>query len=104
MYFDITRPTVFGYHLCPACVTHRGSFFHLLFYCSPKKKVWQGVIFKLLWPTTFIAKIKGAFFSLSFSYLWLMPSIVKEIDLNKTLFIPFSQIWLAPICGLYSTK
>ncbi|KAG2208827.1 hypothetical protein INT46_006133 [Mucor plumbeus] len=93
MLLHLVMPTVFDSPLCPVCVVSRDSSSHLLFHCPSKEKVWQGIIFESLWPTTSIGDIKEAFLSLDFSYLWYCQ--VKGIDSYKILLISLSQIWLA---------
>ncbi|KAG2200402.1 hypothetical protein INT46_009582 [Mucor plumbeus] len=92
-FLHLVMPTVFDSPLCPVCVLSRDSSSHLLFHCPSKEKVWQGVIFEFLWPTTSIGDIKEAFLSLDFSHLWYCQ--VKGIDSYKILLISLSQIWLA---------
>ncbi|KAK4517342.1 uncharacterized protein ATC70_000677 [Mucor velutinosus] len=66
---------------------------YLLFDCPSKEKVWQGVIFEFLWPTTSITDIKEALLSLDFSDIWY--SQVKGIRPYRVLLITLSPIWLA---------
>ncbi|KAK4513850.1 uncharacterized protein ATC70_005856 [Mucor velutinosus] len=86
-------PGVFESHNCPVCLSPNETASHLLFDCPPKEKVWQGVIFEFLWPTTSITDIKEALLSLDFSDIWY--SQVKGIHPYIVLLITLSQIWLA---------
>lgn len=63
-------PTVFPSHQCPICSSPSQSASHLLFDYPSKEKIWQGVIFEFLWPTTSISDIKEALLSLGFSNIW----------------------------------
>ncbi|EPB83537.1 hypothetical protein HMPREF1544_09698, partial [Mucor circinelloides 1006PhL] len=56
-------------------------------------KVWRGVIFEFLWPTTSISDIKEALLSLDFSNIWYCQ--VKGIRPYRILLISLSHIWLA---------
>ncbi|KAK4519545.1 uncharacterized protein ATC70_009781 [Mucor velutinosus] len=86
-------PGVFESHNCPVCLSPNETASHLLFDCPSKEKVWQGVIFEFLWPTTSITDIKEALLSLDFSDIWY--SQVKGIHPYRILLITLSQIWLA---------
>ncbi|KAK4521181.1 Translation elongation factor 1 beta [Mucor velutinosus] len=67
-------PGVFESHNCPACLSPNETASHLLFDCRSKEKVWQGVIFEFLWPTTSIPDIKEALLSLDFFGYLVLPS------------------------------
>ncbi|KAK4518737.1 uncharacterized protein ATC70_008959 [Mucor velutinosus] len=86
-------PAFFESHNCPVCLSPNETASHLLFDCPSKEKVWQGVIFEFLWPTTSITDIKEALLSLDFSDIWY--SQVKGIHPYRILLITLSQIWLA---------
>ncbi|KAK4519303.1 ccr4 associated factor [Mucor velutinosus] len=86
-------PAVFESHNCPVCLSPNETASHLLFDCPSKVKVWQGVIFEFLWPTTTITDIKEALLSLDFSDIWY--SQVKGIRPYSILLITLFQIWLA---------
>ncbi|EPB82313.1 hypothetical protein HMPREF1544_10953 [Mucor circinelloides 1006PhL] len=86
-------PAVFETHNCPVCLSPNASASHLLFDCPSKEKVWQGVIFEFLWPTTSISDIKEALLSLDFSNIWYCQ--VKGIRPYRILIISLSHIWLA---------
>ncbi|EPB92332.1 hypothetical protein HMPREF1544_00901 [Mucor circinelloides 1006PhL] len=58
---------VFESPLCPVCLSVEDSSNHLLFHCPSKEKVWKGVIFEFLWPTTTILDLTEALLSLDFS-------------------------------------
>ncbi|KAK4516947.1 triacylglycerol lipase [Mucor velutinosus] len=86
-------PAFFESHNCPICLSPNETASHLLFDCPSKEKVWQGVIFDFLWPTTSITDIKEALLSLDFSDIWY--SQVKGIHPYRILLITLSQIWVA---------
>jgi hypothetical protein len=86
-------PAVFESSLCPVCLSCNEDASHLLFDCPSKEKVWQGVIFEFLWPTTSIADIKEALLSLDFTDIWYCQ--VTGINPYRILLITLSQIWLA---------
>ncbi|KAK4510370.1 Vacuolar protein sorting-associated protein 70 [Mucor velutinosus] len=86
-------PGVFESHNCPVCLSLNETASHLLFDCPSKEKVWLGVIFEFLWPTTSITDIKEALLSLDFWDIWY--SQVKGIHPYRILLITLSQIWLA---------
>ncbi|EPB88299.1 hypothetical protein HMPREF1544_04883 [Mucor circinelloides 1006PhL] len=56
-------PTVFKSPLCPVCLSVEDSPSHLLFHCSFKENVWQGVIIEVLWPITTIQDLQEALLS-----------------------------------------
>ncbi|GAN06252.1 conserved hypothetical protein [Mucor ambiguus] len=86
-------PAVFESSLCTVCLSCNEDASHLLFDCPSKEKVWQGVIFEFLWPTTSIADIKEALLPLDFSDIWYCQ--VTGISPYRILLITLSQIWLA---------
>ncbi|KAF1803102.1 hypothetical protein FB192DRAFT_1456330 [Mucor lusitanicus] len=86
-------PTVFDSPNCLVCLSAIDSASHLLFDCPTKEKIWQGVIFEFLWPTTTIHAIKEALLSLDFSNLWYCQ--VPGIRPYRILLICLSKIWLA---------
>ena len=86
-------PHVFDSLNCNVCLTELDSASHLFFDCPTKEKIWQGVIFEFLWPTTPISDIKEALMSLDFSNIRYCQ--VKGIRPLRILVIALSQIWLA---------
>ena len=76
-------PNVFESHNCPVCLSPYESANHLLFDCPLKEKIWLGVIFEFLWPTTSISDIKEALLSLDFSYI--VVSVIKGEKQEDTI-------------------
>ncbi|CAO3627230.1 unnamed protein product [Mucor fragilis] len=66
-FLHFIMPQVFESPMRPVCLSTEDSPSHLLFHCPSKQKVWQRVIFELLWPATTIHDIKEALLSLDFS-------------------------------------
>jgi len=92
-------PTVFESPLCPVCLSVEDSPSHLLFNCPSKERIWQGVIFEFLWPTTTIQDIQEALRSLDFSNVWYCQR--KGIKPYRILIITLSQLWLAHMRYIY---
>ncbi|KAI8647193.1 hypothetical protein BD408DRAFT_335284, partial [Parasitella parasitica] len=86
-------PAVFDSPRCPICLTVNDSTQHLFFHCPTNEKVWQGVIFEFLCPTTTISDIKEALLSLDFTDIWYCQ--LTGIKPYKILLISLSQLWLA---------
>ncbi|KAI8636469.1 hypothetical protein BD408DRAFT_355611, partial [Parasitella parasitica] len=86
-------PRVFESPLCPVCMAVSDSTNHLFFHCPSKEKIWQGVIFEFLWPTTSTADIQEALLSLYFSNIRYCQ--LKGITPYRIILISLSQIWLA---------
>lgn len=86
-------PRVFDSPSCPVCLHTVDSAAHLFFFCPTKEKVWQGIIFEFLWPTTTVGDVMEALLSLDFSNIWYCQ--IKNINPYKILLIALSQIWLA---------
>ncbi|OAC98760.1 hypothetical protein MUCCIDRAFT_115001 [Mucor lusitanicus CBS 277.49] len=94
-------PTVFESPLCPVCLSVEDSPSHLLFYCPSKERVWQGVIFEFLWPTTTIHDVEEALRFLDFSNIWYCQ--LKGIKPSRILIIAISQLWLAHMRFIYDS-
>ena len=92
-FLHFIMPQVFESPLCPVCLSTDDSPSHLLFQCPSKEKVWQGVIFEFLWPTTSIQDIKEALLSLDFSNVWYCQ--LAGIKPYRILLISLAQLWLA---------
>ena len=86
-------PRVFDSPSCLVCLHSVDSAAHLLFLCPSKEKIWQGIIFEFLWPTTTVGDVMEALLSLDFSNIWYCQ--IKNINPYKILLIALSQIWLA---------
>jgi hypothetical protein len=92
-FLHFIMPQVFESPMCPVCLSTEDSPSHLLFHCPSKEKVWQGVIFEFLWPTTTIHDIKEALRSLDFSNIWYCQ--LAGIKPYRILMVSLAQIWLA---------
>ncbi|KAK4519269.1 uncharacterized protein ATC70_009501 [Mucor velutinosus] len=98
-FLHFIMPKVFVSPLCPVCLSMNDSPSHLLFHCPSKEKVWQGVIFEFLWPTTSILDIKEALLQLDFSNVWYCQ--IAGIKPFRILIITLGQLWLAHMRFIY---
>lgn len=59
-------PEKFNSAQCQICLSSIESSKHMLFYCPSKANIWKTIISEFLWPTTNIANIIAATFTLNF--------------------------------------